>query len=229
VAHIGDADVPFRLVRVPRRRTTGIVVTADLSVEVRGPCRCTLSEAHALLVRHGPWVQRTLQRLRAAARRPVLADGTPLPLLDDVLTLRLGPGSAPVVDRAGDELWLRGAPLDPAGLNARLAAWYRQQARGHLPARLDELARALALRPRAVSIRGQRTRWGSCSGRGTISLNWRLMLVPLSLVDYVLVHEVCHLRHLSHSPAFWALVADAMPDWRERRARLRAIQGTLPL
>ena len=87
----------------------------------------------------------------------------------------------------------------------------------------------VGVRPQRVTIRGQRTRWGSCSTHGTISLNWRLLQVPGELVDYVLVHELCHLRHMDHSPRFWALVAETVPDHARRRARLDALQGTLPV
>jgi predicted metal-dependent hydrolase len=82
---------------------------------------------------------------------------------------------------------------------------------------LDEEAPALGVRYRRVEIRGQRTRWGSCSATGTLSFNWRLALTPLEVLDYVVVHELCHLREPNHSPRFWRLVASRRPDWRRRR------------
>ena len=85
------------------------------------------------------------------------------------------------------------------------------------------------MRPARLAIRGQRTRWGSCTSRGTVSLNWRLVLLPSRLADYVIVHELCHLRHMNHSRRFWSLVASVIPDWAERRSELDAAQATLAL
>ena len=97
----------------------------------------------------------------------------------------------------------------------------RQRARQELPGRLLELAAAHGLSVTRVSIRNQRTRWGSCGRDGHISLNWRLVLMPPGVRDYVLVHELMHLRRLDHSRAYWRLVAAACPDYREARQWLR--------
>jgi hypothetical protein len=97
----------------------------------------------------------------------------------------------------------------------------RQRARAELPARLLELAAQHGLTVTRVSIRNQRTRWGSCGRDGHISLNWRLMVMPPDVRDYVLVHELMHLRRLDHSRAYWRLVADACPGFREARHWLR--------
>jgi predicted metal-dependent hydrolase len=100
-------------------------------------------------------------------------------------------------------------------------AW-RTRARAVLPARLSELADRHGLAVSAVSIRSQKTRWGSCGRNGHISLNWRLVLMPDWVRDYVLVHELMHLRRLDHSPKFWRLVEAACPDYRRARQWLRA-------
>jgi predicted metal-dependent hydrolase len=97
----------------------------------------------------------------------------------------------------------------------------RQHARRELPARLLDLAARHGLVVTHVSVRNQRSRWGSCGRDGHICLNWRLVLMPPSVRDYVLVHELMHLRRMDHSPAYWQLVADACPDYREARDWLR--------
>ena len=97
-----------------------------------------------------------------------------------------------------------------------------EQARVVLPARLLELAAVHRLHVARVSIRNQRTRWGSCGRDGHICLNWRLMLMPDWVRDYVLIHELMHLRRMDHSPAFWRLVGDALPDYDQARRWLRA-------
>jgi predicted metal-dependent hydrolase len=98
----------------------------------------------------------------------------------------------------------------------------RRRAKTELPARLFQLAAANALEVSDVSVRNQRWRWGSCSQSGRICLNWRLVLMPAPVRDYVMIHELMHLRRMDHSPRFWKLVADACPDFRSARAWLRA-------
>ena len=100
----------------------------------------------------------------------------------------------------------------------------RERARGELPRRLLELAAQHGLTVSRVSIRNQRSRWGSCSRRGHICLNWRLIRMPDIVRDYVLIHELMHLKRMDHSPKFWKLVADACPDFQASRAWLRARQ-----
>jgi len=97
----------------------------------------------------------------------------------------------------------------------------RVAARELVSALAEEEAERLGVTYRRIRIGGQRTLWGSCSARGTLSFNWRLVLAPLEVLDYVVVHELCHLRVPDHSRGFWALVERCRPDWRDRRKWLR--------
>src|SRR5262249_27436570 len=108
--------------------------------------------------------------------------------------------------------------LDPAGVSEAEA---REAARELVTMVAEEEAEALGVRYERIAIRGQRTRWGSCSSRGTLSFNWPLALPPFPVVRYVVVHELCHLREPNHSPRFWALVAGRRPEWRAARDWLR--------
>lgn len=230
VETLEGAGVAARLVRVRGRRHILLRVSPEGEVEVRAPWRCSKTAAREALGRHSEWLRDTVERARAAAAaRPRLGPGACLPLLDEALTLSVAPGPRIRVRREGEALRVQGPDLDPEALRAALVGWYRAEAKTVLPDRTRALADGLGLTPARVAVRAQRSRWGSCSARGTVSLNWRLLLVPGALADYVIVHELCHLRHLSHSAAFWALVGRVLPDWRERRRQLAARATALPL
>jgi predicted metal-dependent hydrolase len=144
-----------------------------------------------------------------------------LPLLGGELRLHVEPGTGRgLCRRDGERLHVR-APHAGAA-RAAVETWYRREAQAHFRARVTHFAPHVGHAPRAIHVRAQRTRWGSCSARGVISLNWRLLQLPAALLDYVVVHELCHLRVPDHSPRFWAEVARILPDWRERRRALRA-------
>ena len=238
---LGTVDVPYVFKRVPRRRHVHIVVNDEGTIEVRAPWRSSLAKAREALRENAEWVVRTLEGVREKlAQRPRLVTGTRLPLLDESLRLDVRPTAQMDlfvetgqgrggVKRRGAVLRVDTASLNEGELRRLLEGWYRGEAAAHLAARIEHYAPRLGVRPSRVTIRGQRSRWGSCSGKGTVSLNWRLMMVPSALVDYVVVHELCHLRHMNHSPQFWAMVGGVVPDCRERRRSLNALQGHLPL
>lgn len=132
---------------------------------------------------------------------------------------RFAAAEQPWIERQRQRMVERGPappPLDPAVERA-----HRAEARVVLPARLLELAAEHGLSVRKISVRSQRWRWGSCSPSGHISLNWRLVTMPDWVRDYVLIHELMHLRRMDHSPRFWKLVAAACPNYRDARAWLR--------
>ncbi len=106
-------------------------------------------------------------------------------------------------------------------LNLVLEAWYRQQAERLIKKRADELCPRLGVTYGRLSIRGARTRWGSCSRKGNLNLNWKLMMLPEPVIDYVVIHELAHLKEMNHSKKFWDLVAEHCPQWRKHGKRLK--------
>ena len=170
-----------------------------------------------------PWVARRREALAAAARELAVEPGT-VPILDERLAVVAEPGRRRV-HRSGDEL------LVPAGPQAGTAVerWYRRQARAEAQARLAQACSALGVSHGPVSIRDQRSRWGSCSSSGAISLNWRLMLAPSAVFGYVAWHEACHLVVADHSPRFWNLLESHLPGYRGPRDWLRRYGTALSL
>jgi predicted metal-dependent hydrolase len=129
------------------------------------------------------------------------------------------------VHRRGDELFV---PAGSAGRPA-LERWYRRMAFEEIAPRLDRACAVAGLSYERLMIRGQKTRWASCSRSGTMSFNWRLLLAPEPVLDYVVWHEVCHLSVMDHSPRFWSLVARHGPDYRTHVRWLRRFGPTLIL
>ncbi len=251
---IGGDTFGYTLHRVVGRKHVHLMVDEDARLQVRAPWRFSCESAAEVVIENLLWVRGALERAtRACVKRPPLVSGTSLPMLDEELRLELrvaaqmdlltanerGRVTRKVRDAFGTrEGWIarRGSVLQVVSLSLTHAAprplveaWYRREAKRRLPARLAPYARTLGVEPKRVSIRAQRTRWGSCSSQGTICLNWRLMLLPSDLCDYILVHELCHLRHLDHSKRFWALVESIFPDYAEREDRLESMQGSLAL
>jgi hypothetical protein len=107
-----------------------------------------------------------------------------------------------------------GKPNDPAFIRAALESWYRAQAKVYIEARVAELAKQFGFQYERVTIKGQSTRWGSCSTKNNLNFNWKLMMTPPAAIDYVIIHELCHLREMNHSKKFWKLVARYCPDYK---------------
>jgi predicted metal-dependent hydrolase len=216
--------VPYRIRRSDRARHARILVGGD-GVEVVVPRRFPMREVEPFVQEKRRWIERTLRRLREseAVLPPArLEDGGELPYLGERLALRvrLEPERRrPHVARR-DGL-VTAAMARPAALRDALERWYRRQARAEVSARLDAAVAAAGVRYESLQIRGQQTRWASCSSTGAMSFNWRLLLAPAEILDYVVEHEVAHLEVHDHSDGFWSLLASRCPGWREHEHWLR--------
>ncbi len=126
-----------------------------------------------------------------------------------------------------DSIRLRQSAVEQASVKQVLENFYRQQARSHLRPRVDHYAERMGVEYRAFELRNQRTRWGSCSTGGTISLNWRLMMAPPDVIDYLVVHELAHLLEQHHGRAFWDIVKEYAPDYKEKAAWLETNSARL--
>jgi predicted metal-dependent hydrolase len=200
-----------------------VTVDAGGGIEVVLPRGASERSAAAAVRELRPWIERRIAEA-ARARAAVSARAGTLPYLDS--TLRVVPEAGRTrVHRRGDAL------LVPSGA-ARLEAverWYRRAAREEIALRLDRACAEAGTRYARLIIRAQRTRWASCSRSGTMSFNWRLLLAPAAVLDYVVWYEVCHLEVMDHSPRFWALLESRCPGYREHVRWLRRHGATLVL
>ncbi len=177
-------------------------------------------EARAFLDRNRAWLEARLHR--APKPRP-FADGATIPLRNvEHLILATGRVRGTVLPDELDGMKVLYVPGAPEHLGRRLADWLKEQAKQDLHDCVGVHAANLGVRPTAMSLRDQSSRWGSCSSRGRLNFNWRLVLAPPFVLDYVAAHEVAHMREMNHSPAFWAEVERTLPDYAKGRAWLKA-------
>ena len=227
-------DLEYRVRRSERARHARVVVKPEGEVEVVLPRRMALRHAAPLVAEKRRWIERTLRRFEAAREAaPVrLEHGGVVPYLGRELTLRVRvepERSRAHVARRGHALEVAVSEPGTHPLREALERWYRREARVVIAPRLDAATRRAGRPYRALSIRAQRTRWASCSSSGAMSFNWRLLLAPVEILDYVVEHEVAHLEVPNHSRRFWALVERRCPDYRDHERWLRRHGASLRL
>ena len=219
-------SVPYRIRRSDRARRARIQVSAE-GVEVVVPRRLAIKDVEPFVEEKRVWIERTLRRMREAdAEHPpsLLEDGGDVPFMGERLGLRVHVEPArtrPHVARRGDTLHVKVGEPGPGALRDALERWYRRQARDRIAPRLDAATARAGTPYTTLQIRGQRTRWASCSSTGAMSFNWRLLLAPEEILDYVIEHEVVHLKIHDHSPRFWAELKKRVPDYKNQEKWLK--------
>ncbi|MDA8390722.1 MAG: SprT family zinc-dependent metalloprotease [Gammaproteobacteria bacterium] len=215
----------YTLVRSRRRRTFCLQIDPEGALRVLVPADARPEAIDTFVLEHTRWIERMRARLQDRPPPVALTDGARIPYLDGALSIALQATNSRRcrAERDGDRLCVAGA--DEAAIRRQIELWYRQEAYRHGIERILHFAPLVGRAPQKLRIAGQKTRWGSCSSRGTISLNWRLMMAPSALFDYVVAHELCHLLCPHHGAGFWREVARVMPDYERRRKTLRAQSG----
>jgi predicted metal-dependent hydrolase len=211
---IGDPAIEVRLRRNARaRRMVLRVAQSGRDPTLTLPPGVPLARARAFLRDQEGWLRR---HLRSRPGGTAVRDGSVLPFGDASLTLRAHPGRSM---RCADGILH--VPGHAAGFAPRVAAYLREQARAACVAAAARHAARLGLRPGRISLRDPRSRWGSCTSAGDLMFSWRLVLAPAAVLDYVVAHEVAHLKEMNHSPRFWAVVRRLYPDYEVPRDWLR--------
>jgi predicted metal-dependent hydrolase len=215
--------IPYRIRHSTRARHARIVVDGG-GVEVVVPRGFALRQVQPFVDEKRPWIERTLRRMRESeAELPParLDDGGEVPYLGERLALRLSRGARARVKARGGSLDVTVPEPGEEAVRAALERWYRRRAREEVARRLDAATARAGTSYASLQVRGQRSRWASCSSSGAMSFNWRLLLAPPEILDYVVEHEVAHLAVHDHSQRFWTLLAVRCPEWREHERWLR--------
>jgi hypothetical protein len=225
---LGPLIVPYELRQAAGRRLAMCI--DERGLRVGAPRHLSLRQIEDFVRGHADWVLAKLDEFatRQGRRHLRIHDGLRLPLLDGEATVRVTPGG----NRCrwhGEGSILELASRPGADLEALARRALQRRALEHFSARSSLYAAALGLALPRLGLSSARTRWGSCSVKGGIRLNWRLIHLPARYADYVVAHELAHLVEMNHGPRFWALVESVVPDWRSRRAELKARAADIPL
>jgi predicted metal-dependent hydrolase len=229
---VGDAQICYTVVRSQQRKKTLTITVAADGVQVAAPLRATRDELRAAVTLRAPWI---LKHLALLAERPpprTWNEGELVPFLGRPLALRLQANRRRFVCAEDDQLVVSGPDLEDerarvGTVELAVSRWLRTQAASYFPQRARDWSAVVGAEPSAVLVRDQKRRWGSCSSDRTLRFNWRLIMAPPEIGDYVVVHELAHLRVPNHSPAFWAEVERVLPDYRDRRQELKRLSPTL--
>ena len=233
----GNATINYEVRRSERRKKTVQITMDGGRVLVAAPLTTADSDLQAIVRKRAPWILRQVPDSRLQASRKRFVSGETLPHLGRNVRLVIEPSDVPSPDVRFDHWSFRIAV--PEGLDEPkryreirkvVEQWYRRQASQRLP-RTVELWRKRMGWPETpqVLIRDQRQRWGSCAPDGTLRFNWRVAMLEPSLIEYVVVHELAHLKVSSHSVEYWSLVSKCLPDAQRRRQRLREVGRALPI
>jgi predicted metal-dependent hydrolase len=208
-----------------------IGVTPADGLVVVTPCGFDLSLLPDLLKTKERWILRHLEEADQAKVRqapPVLENGVQLPYRGGLLTLRVTLATRDVaVGQHDGSLRVRLSRLSGETLRPIVEAWYRAEAHRVITERVEALAARFGAAYGKVNIRNQKARWGSCSSRRNLNFNWRLIMAPPEIMDYILIHELTHLEQMNHSVQFWQLVAARCPDYRRCEVWLKKQGATL--
>lgn len=212
---INGRPITYELHRNPRRRKNVTISVEGQQVRVLAPTRTSQQLIDEFILQRADWIEKRLVIDPPTGLQAELGDGGSLPLLGARYPVE---ASMSPFDFDGERY------LVDVGRPERAAfaeGWLREFARDHFSTRVEHWSPLIGVRPQRIQIRNQKTRWGSASSRGTLSFNWRLIFARPEIVDYVVVHELCHLLVPNHSPAYWRLVESKMPNYATWRQALK--------
>jgi predicted metal-dependent hydrolase len=232
VIDLNGREVAFLLRRKSGRRGIGLKID-EKGLVVSAPLSVSKKKIHDAVREHTGWILLKMDVWQA--RRvppPKWEEGEKLPYLGGDIILQINPQQV-IKTRSGleqvgfsfdDTTPVMQLPKSKQPVHVRVVKWYKQQALPHFAARVDYYAQQLGVPMPRVMLSSANTRWGSCSHKGEIRLSWRLLKAPPHLIDYVVAHEVAHLKEMNHSPAFWQTVATLYPDYIQARKELEGLE-----
>ncbi|MCX7996590.1 MAG: M48 family metallopeptidase [Patescibacteria group bacterium] len=229
--HLDGNAVPYTIQR-SRRRTIAATISADLSVLVKAPYFIPEFVIRRFLEEKKDWIVKKLQERQTHAGRTMFGGwetGDTIHFFDRLLTVQISASEQATAARLYqvNDTFQVILPIDTSPEARRhevkrlIHDWYRKRTLPELKRRVSAYAKMMGLDFETIRVKDVSSHWGSCSVRRNLNFNYRIAMVPPDLADYVIIHELCHLKEMNHSARFWALVAQYCPDYREKRRRLK--------
>lgn len=227
---LADKQISYTLKRSSKRRSIGLQIN-EQGLTVSMPLRASEKWLHSVLQEKALWVISKLENWQSK-QAPVQkwADGEEIQFRGETFTLRISPGlfSAPPQLALGELIVHVVDTGNQLSINKKMLKWYKQEALRVFNECVEHFAPLMGVSPREIRLTSARTQWGSCTAQGVVRLNWQLVTMPLHLIDYVVVHELAHLREMNHSAAFWRVVQSVYPDYAKARGELRKWSPAAP-
>lgn len=231
---LGGREIPYTVRPSGRARGVSLRIREAGLVEVVVPLHFVMPPPETVLKRHAAWIFRTLDRLTRSGGVTGVSppgEGSRILFLGVERTIRLlrEDRRRPSVGLTESEIIVCLTPESPEDIRPLLERWMRGQAESIIPLRVNRLNELWNFRFSRITVRNQRSRWGSCSRKGALSFNWRLVILPTEVADYLIFHELAHLKYLDHSDRFWDLVEKICPTFRQSERWLRRHGRSVPL
>ena len=205
-----------------RNRKMSLTVDSDLNIKVKAPLFVSEEQIDSFVKKNEKWIKDRIDRItemnKSLSLKPVTA-----PFIGEDIAIRRWDRRKTAL--SGGELYIRDD--EPEKERAAIIRWYRDQAENLLNKRTAYWSEKIGDHPEKVRVSSARKRWGSCSSTGTVSYSWRLITAPASCIDYVIIHELCHIRNMDHSPEFWARVRTWCPEYEKQKKILESCSKKL--
>ena len=214
------------------KRQLGMRVTPDMKILVKVPLHWSKEQVHSYLQKYQPWIQKQetrIQESKAFTREGKVGETYPYLGKDYSLHFQEAPHKKLRIQISGNTLICTGQDFQAPKVIKAIQAWYKQRATEIIEDRVHHYSSIYGFKPKQIRIKSIKTRWGSCSSLGNLNFAWTLICFDLKVIDYVVVHELCHLKQMNHSPQFWRLVQGIVPDYKAQKRILRIKQHQIPL
>lgn len=210
-----------QVIRNARRKRLSIEVCHD-GVKARAPARMRIGTIRQFVDSKSQWIHKSLARLPVKAAPLTLVDDCPLLVLGESYRLLISTGRKPIFINADEQIVvpiISSHLAQEVSVKNKLTKWYKQVALQHLELRVNNRIASMlpGVATPKIKVRDYKRRWGSCDHKGELSFNWRIVMAPAAVLDYVVIHEIAHLKEFNHSKRFWKIVEQQMPEWKSQQ------------